>query len=830
MSSSTAARRSGRPSTTCSAPCRCSVVFATRNATSWSISPNATGRRQGAAARGVGREPTTTEHSSSSGCSPASSTASHPGAASSLREGMQETLTVTRLGVRGKLKRTLESTNPCESMIETVRRTSRNVKHWQSRRHVPPLDRCRDARSRTPVPQDHRLQRPRQARHRDRTRPRSPTRAHSHREQGEHAHPHHRVTITPRTATTNFHGERDNLPDDVGEAIAAYLRRGRPDTAQDRSVFVRLRAPHRALTPGAVAQIVLRACQRAGLAPVHAHRLRHTAACRCCGPARRSRKSGRCCATAALERPRSTPRSTARRWGESRVRGREGWHEHASPSTRGLPGAASRPGLQAQGSRTAARPVSWPISRPTARSASPSSTPLRGQRFPAGKQFSQYNRLLAVRGFARYLHTIDPMVEVPAADLLPERDRSRCPLPLYRPADRRADRGGGNASHAPSRGDLPDADRSAGGHRNASRRGDRSGPWLTSTGTRGVIVTVRGAKFGKTRELPLHPTTSRRYAAICGAATGRARRPAPTRCSSRWREPGCLICNVQSTFRDDARPRRDHGRARRMPPTAALTCATASRCAHCSTPTATGEDVQARMALLSTYLGHVEPGRDLLVSARPRRSCLALAGERLERHSRRRPMSTLAPTLQAFFTDRLIRQRNASPHTIAAYRDTIRLLLGFAAQRVGTEPSKLDLGQLDAPLIGRVPRPPRDASAGAAPAPATPVWRRSARSTATPRCATPSTPRRSNGSSRSHPSATNEPRHLPHRARARRAARRARPLDLDRPTRPRDDHARRPDRAARLRARSASPAATSTSAPARTSPPSARAASNGSRR
>ena len=57
---------------------------------------------------------------------------SHPGAAASLREGMAETLTVTRLGVKGSLKRTLQSTNPCESMIEIVRRTSRNVKRWQS--------------------------------------------------------------------------------------------------------------------------------------------------------------------------------------------------------------------------------------------------------------------------------------------------------------------------------------------------------------------------------------------------------------------------------------------------------------------------------------------------------------------------------------------------------------------------------------------------------------------------------------------------------------------------------------------------------------------------
>jgi putative transposase len=57
---------------------------------------------------------------------------SHPGAASSLREGLEETLTLTRLGITGPLKRTLQSTNPIESMIEIVRRTSRNVKRWQS--------------------------------------------------------------------------------------------------------------------------------------------------------------------------------------------------------------------------------------------------------------------------------------------------------------------------------------------------------------------------------------------------------------------------------------------------------------------------------------------------------------------------------------------------------------------------------------------------------------------------------------------------------------------------------------------------------------------------
>ena len=62
-------------------------------------------------------------------------------------------------------------------------------------------------------------------------------------------------------------------------------------------------------------------------------------------------------------------------------------------------------------------------------------------------------------------------------------------------------------------------------------------------------------------------------------------------------------------------------------------------------------------------------------------------------------MSALAPILQGFFTDKLTRQRQASPHTIAAYRDTCKLLLGFASRRAGKQPCQLDLADLDAPLI-----------------------------------------------------------------------------------------------------------------------------------
>ena len=62
-------------------------------------------------------------------------------------------------------------------------------------------------------------------------------------------------------------------------------------------------------------------------------------------------------------------------------------------------------------------------------------------------------------------------------------------------------------------------------------------------------------------------------------------------------------------------------------------------------------------------------------------------------------MSALAATLQVFFTDRLIRQRQASPDTIAAYRDTMRLLLAFAKQQTGKPPCKLELPDLDSVLI-----------------------------------------------------------------------------------------------------------------------------------
>ena len=139
-------------------------------------------------------------------------------------------------------------------------------------------------------------------------------------------------------------------------------------------------------------------------------------------------------------------------------------------------------------------------------------------------------------------------------------------------------------------------------------------------------------------------------------------------------------------------------------------------------------------------------------------------------------MSALAPTLQAFFTDRLIRQRHASRHTIAAYRDTLRLLLGFAAGRTGRHPRALDLADLDAPLIAGSSTTSRRERGNS-------VRTRNARLAAIHSlfryaALRPPRTRREHRPGPGDPAQTLRPGadHLPHRTRGRRAARRLRPV------------------------------------------------------
>lgn len=62
-------------------------------------------------------------------------------------------------------------------------------------------------------------------------------------------------------------------------------------------------------------------------------------------------------------------------------------------------------------------------------------------------------------------------------------------------------------------------------------------------------------------------------------------------------------------------------------------------------------------------------------------------------------MTSLAPLLQAFFTDRLMTQRQASPNTIASYRDTFKLLLAHVQDQTGKAPSKLEISDLDSGTV-----------------------------------------------------------------------------------------------------------------------------------
>ena len=117
-------------------------------------------------------------------------------------------------------------------------------------------------------------------------------------------------------------------------------------------------------------------------------------------------------------------------------------------------------------------------------------------------------------------------------------------------------------------------------------------------------------------------------------------------------------------------------------------------------------------------------------------------------------MTALAPTLQAFFTTRLGRERDASPHTVDSYRHAFRLLLTYAKARTGKDPPDLDLADLDADTDQRLSRLPRARTRPTAPAAATPAWPPSTPSSGSPPTATPSTQR---ASSRSSPSPKSAP-------------------------------------------------------------------------
>lgn len=243
------------------------------------------------------------------------------------------------------------------------------------------------------------------------------------------------------------------------------------------------------------------------------------------------------------------------------------------------------------------------------------------------------HRLSVVRGFAAYLHTIDPAAEVPPAGLFPARPQRATPY-LY------------------SAGDIAALIAATGSLRSPLRAATYQAliGLLAVTGLRvgeairldrddidwdhGLLI-VRNSKFGKSREVPLHETTmralrdySRARAELC--CTPRV--PAVFISTAGTR---LLYCNVNWTFlrlvrRAGLMPRSGSCRPRLHDMRHSFAVRTLLEAYQA------GSDVKVRLSLLSTYLGHVDPGATYwYLSAAP--ELLALAGQRLDDHLGGRP-------------------------------------------------------------------------------------------------------------------------------------------------------------------------------------------------
>ena len=326
------------------------------------------------------------------------------------------------------------------------------------------------------------------------------------------------------------------------------------------------------------------------------------------------------------------------------------------------------------------------------------------------------------------------------------------------------------------------------------------------------MLTIRHAKFDRTRLVPLHPIGHGSAAGLRRRARSTLPRPA-RRPVLRLRAPAAWSNDeTRRGLRPDHRTAQDAHRhrpsAHPRPP------------AHVRGPDAdrlaVRRDRRPRHAAGAVDLPRPRRAEEhLLVSVRD--AGADATGRGSPRATFRQPiMTALAPMLQAFFTDRLAAQRHASPHTVLSYRDAFRLLLDYAAATTGKKPSALDIADLDAPLIASfLDHLERDRHNS--------VRTRNNRLAAIHSLfgyAALHHPEHAD----SHPAGARDPRqtlrpqdaHLAHRDRGRRPARRAGPQHLDRPARPRAARTRRPDRATNLRTDRASPTPTSSSAPAHT--------------
>ena len=389
---------------------------------------------------------------------------------------------------------------------------------------------------------------------------------------------------------------------------------------------------------------------------------------------------------------------------------------------------------------------------------------------PAGSSGPRH-RMTVVRGFARYMAGIDPRTEVPPTGLIRIAPAPSRPPFIY--SRRRRAGADGRARSAmrprPLRAHLRDADRAAGRHRPAGRRGACASTATTSTEAERVLP-IRRSKFGKSRQVPLQPAPWTRSSATPVGATSSARNPTTGGFFVSLRGTRVIYARLA-----DIPPALRQRRIGAGAPLAAADArlGTPSRSARCSAgiaPASTSKPAWRGCRPISA----IETPLHLLLpvgragAARARRPA-----------ARRRPGGTVDEPDRPDPAGVLHRPPDQAAAGQPAHDRLLprhaRLLLGFAHEPHRQAPSRLDWDDLDEPLIARVPRPPRTRPAQQPPDPQ-PAADRDPVPVQLRRAAPPRARRGDPAGARDPAQALRQRTvTLPHQRRDRRADRRARP-------------------------------------------------------
>ena len=304
--------------------------------------------------------------------------------------------------------------------------------------------------------------------------------------------------------------------------------------------------------------------------------------------------------------------------------------------------------------------------------------------------------MTAARGFARYLAGIDEGTQVPPPGLIPQPQRRRRPF-IYSAADIEAVMDQIRCSIAsPLRvatyQTLIGLLAVSGLRIGEAIKLDRCDvDWAT-----GVLL-IRESKFGKSRLVPLHPSAMKalaEHADLRDTLQPRPMEPSFFVSLTRKRLSYAVVCHTFRQLVDDA------GVGAGAPSKPRLhDLRHTSRSARCWSGTAAARTSGPRLPVAVDLPGPSRTGVDLLVSLGCPGAAGAGRGPAGHRMVGGPVMTLIAPTLQLFFTDRLAQQRQASPRTIAAYRDALKLLLGFVHDQSGKTPVELDWDDLDAAMI-----------------------------------------------------------------------------------------------------------------------------------